>query len=207
MCSANDDLLQRAIASDRDALAALLEQHAPAVRRSLRNAIPRRWRALLSVDDVLQQTYADAFLHIGHFDPAGPASFATWLGTLAQRNVLDALRMLQAEKRGGGRPPAEFASPADSVTALYELLSGTTSTPSRRLARQEACNELERALRQLPAAQQQAVRLYDLEGLPVAEIAGRLGRSVGAVYMLRARAHQQLREQMGASGKYFGDSA
>src|SRR5436190_709453 len=98
MAETDADLLPRAVAGDREALAALLERHGPAVRVRLRNAIPVRWQSVLSIDDVLQQTYADAFLDIERFDPAGSATFATWLKTLANRNLIDAIRALEAEK-------------------------------------------------------------------------------------------------------------
>jgi DNA-directed RNA polymerase specialized sigma24 family protein len=42
--------------------------------------------------------------------------------------------------------------------------------------------------------------MFDLEGRPVQQIASALQRSEGAVYMLRARAHDRLREILGFSG-------
>src|SRR5262245_5125878 len=205
MSSAENDLLQRAVSGDHDALKALLDRHAPAVRRSVSRGIPRPWRALLSADDVLQQTYADAFRDIGRFDPGGVASFATWLVTIAKRNLKDAVRMLTAAKRGGDAPA--MALPADGLTALYDRLTWIDSTPSRHVARQEICAALERALRRLPAIQEQVIRLHDLEGQPIPDVAAQLGRSPGAVYMLRARAHQNLREFLAVSRSFWGQSA
>jgi DNA-directed RNA polymerase specialized sigma24 family protein len=48
--------------------------------------------------------------------------------------------------------------------------------------------------------------MYDLEGRPVQEVAQALGRSPGAVYMLRARAHRRLSEIMGTASRYVTDS-
>ena len=60
---------------------------------------------------------------------------------------------------------------------------------------------LNAALNTLPADYRTAVRLYDLEGRPVAEVAGTMGRSAGAVHMLRARAHERLRAFLGTPSK------
>ncbi len=48
--------------------------------------------------------------------------------------------------------------------------------------------------------------MYDLEGRSVEDVAGALGRTPGAAYMLRARAHRWLREILGRSSDFFGNS-
>ena len=203
MGSSGEDLLGEAVRGNGHALAQLLEEHTPAIRGRLTGKIPRRWQSVLSVDDVLQQTYTDAFLYVGRFDPAGKASFSTWLTSLARYNLADALKMLEAEKRGGGRRRVSPESRQDSFVALYELVSATGTTPSRHVARGEACEALEEAIQHLPEAHRQVVKMYDLEGRPVAEVAAALRRSPGAVYMIRARAHRRLGEVMGSESKYF----
>ncbi len=77
------------------------------------------------------------------------------------------------------------------------------TTPSRHAARGEAHTALERAIAQLPEAYERVVRMYDLECRPAEEVAEALQRSVGAVFMLRARAHERLHEVMGDTSKYF----
>ena len=51
------------------------------------------------------------------------------------------------------------------------------------------------------------IRLYDLEGRPIAEVAAEMGRSSGAVHMLRARAHDRLRELLGPESAFFTNPA
>jgi RNA polymerase sigma-70 factor (ECF subfamily) len=188
---------------DRQTLPQLLERHGPVVRQRLAAQIPRCWQSVLSVDDVMQQTYTDAFLDIDRFVPHGEDSFAGWLASLARCNLVDALRMLEADKRGPERRRSESRVGEDSVTALCELLDSPSATPSRQAARDEARTALERAIRQLPDAYRLVVQMYDLENRPVEEVARALGRSPGAVYMVRARAHRRLRELMGATSRYF----
>ena len=59
----------------------------------------------------------------------------------------------------------------------------------------------------LPEDYGRVVRLYDLQGLPIADVSRQLGRSSGAVHMLRARAHDQLRVLLGPETGWFGSSA
>ena len=93
-----------------------------------------------------------------------------------------------------------------SFVALYEQLAGSGSTPSRHLARREAETAMKEAIARLPEVYARVVRLVDLEDRPVRDVARELGRSIGAVYMLRTRAHERLRRLMGTAGRFFSDS-
>ena len=124
------------------------------------------------------------------------SSFTSWLATLARNNLLDVVRMLEAEKRGGGRLRVPLGIEESSMILLDELLAGTSVTPSRDLSQKESLLLLERALEKLPQLYQQVVRLYDLEEKPVEEVARALEKSPGAVYMMRSRAHRRLRETL-----------
>jgi RNA polymerase sigma-70 factor, ECF subfamily len=201
-----EDLLVRARTGDGEALTVLLERFGPEARRRITGRIPRRWRSVLSEDDVMQQTYVDAFRGIGRFAPQGAGSFLAWLTAVAKRNLLDALKMLEARKRDGGRRLGS-ALHDDSRVDLFELLGGTTSAPSRKAARQEAVSVMKRAIESLPDAYRQVVEMYDLEQCPVAEVSEALRRSPGAVYMLRARAHRLLTEFMGTASHYLSGSS
>jgi len=199
-------LLERAAAGDQDALAELLQRHGPLVRTGIAHEIPARWQSVLAADDVMQQTYVDAFRDIVRFDPAAGGTFAAWLATLARRNLLDALRMLQADKRGGNRQRVEARNPDDSLIALCDALSPSSSTPSGHVAWEEASQALRLAVEGLPPIQRQVVSMYDLEGRPVQEVAAAVQRSPGAVFMVRARAHRRLRDMLGSPGLYFSGS-
>lgn len=205
MC--DQSLLSSAVEGDSAALGALLKQCAPALRLSLSSEIPRRWRSVLSEDDVMQQTYADAIRDISKFDTQRDGSFSRWMAHLAKCNLRDALRMLKAEKRGGNRRRIEFTGDASSHVDFADMLAGPGHTPSRLVVADEIQSALERALGELPDAYEQVVRMYDLTRTPVVDIAKAIGRSPGAVYMLRARAHDWLREVLGSSTNFFVDSA
>jgi RNA polymerase sigma-70 factor (ECF subfamily) len=199
-------LVQRAKRGDRSAMALLLERHAPALRRGLAGRIPARLRSVLSEDDVMQQSHLDAALGIDRFEDRGPGAFPAWMGAIARFNLLDAISMLEAEKRGGGRVRLDVGHAGDSHTQLYERLGTASHTPSRVVARDEARSALERALETLPVPYRRVVDMYDLQGRPIEDVAAELGRSPGAVYMLRARAHDRLKEQLGSASRYMSDA-
>ncbi len=165
--------------------------------------MPRRWQAVLSQDDVLQQMYTDAFLHIDKFEARNGASFAAWLCTIADHNLANAVQMLEAEKRGGNHHPVTLRSRDESLSQLYERVASTKSTPSRQLARDEQRRALEQAIAKLPQRYRQVVQLFDLEGRSAAEIAAQLGCSRGAVYMIRARALRFLGELLGSASDFL----
>ncbi|MFO0872944.1 MAG: sigma-70 family RNA polymerase sigma factor [Phycisphaerales bacterium] len=197
-------LSQRAASGDAEAFTALAAAAVPAMRRWVGEAIPARWRALVGEDDVIQQACADALLAIGTFTHRGEGSFGAWLGTLARHNLLNTIRMLEADKRGGRA--RRVTSPDESRDALIDTIAPDLSTPSRAVARSEARAALEAAIAGLPQPYRRVVEAYDLSGLDIASVARELGRSVGATFMLRARAHRVLAAAMGSGGAYLSGS-
>lgn len=189
--------IRKAIAGDADALTSLLRQFGPEVERSLQ--INSVWQTMLEPADVMQVTYLEAFLRIGAFDPDRADSFVAWLRRVAQNNLKDAIRGLERQKQPQPRDRIKPPKFEDSLVGLYEMLEAGTSSPSRQVRRQEACSLLESSIRLLPDRYAEVVRRYDLECQPIGDVANALGKSPGAVHMLRARAHDRLREQLGSA--------
>ncbi len=209
MGDTTDDLLGQAVRGDREALAALLSRNGPAARLAITDRIPERWRSLLSEDDILQQTYADAFVKISGFTSESESSFSRWLATIAERNLQDAIRMLEAEKRGGKtRHRISTGREDDSHFDLFtQVLAASGASPSAHVGRSEAVEAMKRALREVPEAYARVITLYDLEARPIEEVCQVLNRSQGAVFMLRIRAHHRLHEIMGRTSKFFSSSS
>jgi RNA polymerase sigma factor (sigma-70 family) len=199
-----DSLLRRALGGDQTALADLFTRDGVVARRALYDAVPTKYQSVLSLDDVMQQAYAEAVVSLPRFEDRGQGSFAAWLTQLARCTLMDALRMLEADKRGGGRHRVEAqGSPENSCANLFDMLCQTMGTPSRHAARHEAAAAVLAAIDQLSPQQKQVVEMYDLQGKPAAEVAAAMGRSEGAVYLLRVRAHRRLAEAMGAPANYL----
>lgn len=203
MTSSDDPLLAGAQRGDAQALAELLERHAPIVRSRLAGAIPSRFQALISLDDVMQEAFTDAFVSIKRFQPEGEGAFAAWLTTLARHNLLDAIKMLETDKRGGKRRQLVGPAAEESFADLFEILASSITSPSANVAGREARDALREAVARLPANYRTVVEQYDLEGRAVQEVAIELKRSPGAIYMMRSRAHRLLAESMGAASQYL----
>ena len=192
------EALARARAGDLEALAELLERHGAELGGRLAARIPAAHRAVLDPEDVLQVTYLEAFLRIADF--RGEASaFAGWLGAIAENNLCDGLRELGRAKR----PDSGRRMAGDAALALFEALGSGATSPTRAAARGEAQARLHAALAELPRDYARVVALIDLEGRSVEEAASELARSRGAVHMLRLRAHERLRERLGAAERYL----
>ena len=198
-----DELLQQACDGDEKALGDLLKLHTAELRRIVAGKLSTKWQSLLSEEDILQETFTDAFLDIHQFKPGSDSVFLAWLTTLATRNLLDAIRMLEADKRGGRVSRITPRASDESYAALMEELEGTATTPSGHAARDEAKTALDRAIAQLPDHYRRVIRMYDLEERPLAEVAEAMKRTLGATSIMRHRALRMLGEIMGAASQYL----
>ena len=205
MGSGEENLIDAAVAGDGIALTELLRRYGPDVRQRLH--VSQVWRAALDPADVMQVTYLEAFLRIQQLRARTPQGFLAWLTQLATNNLRDAIKGLERQKRPDPRRRAVSPASDDSYTALLDAVGSPTRTASQIMMRGEAQRLLQAALARLPESYRRVIQLYDLEGQPVGDVATALGRTPGAVYMLRARAHECLRELLGSQSKYFTDSA
>ena len=158
---------------------------------------------MLAAEDVMQDTYLEAFRDLPRFDPRGERSFGAWLLTAAKRNLLDTVRTLEADKRGHGRRPIAMNSAEDALFALYQHLTRSPSSPSRQVAREEACAALRQAIERLPAKYRIGVQLYHLDGCSIDDVARAMRCTPGAAYMLLRRARERLNELLGTYSRYF----
>lgn len=125
-------------------------------------------------EDVTQTTFLNAYRALLRGErPRAPGS---WLRTIAHNLCLQHFR--QAARRA---PEVELE--ADAV----DLVSDEPGV---------GVDDLVRALRQIPAKQRAALVMRELEGRPLAEIAGVLAVTPSAVETLLFRARRSMREQL-----------
>lgn len=206
MSKESSELIRQAVGGNADSLRALLEQFGNQVWHEIRSQIGRPWQASVDPDDVMQVTYVEAFLRIGTFASSETPAFVAWLRRIAENNLRDAIKELDRKKRPSPMRQVRAPNSDESRIALLEQLGVESTTPSRHAARSEARLTLDDALDRLPPHYSAVVRMYDLEGLEIADVAQRVGRSPAAVHMLRARAHDHLRSLLGAAGNFFSDA-
>lgn len=187
-----DPLVTAAMQGDPSALEQLLRELTPQLTKSVR--IEPRWNRSLSVDDVLQVTYLEAFLRIKTLQKATRQSFAAWLKRIADNNLIDAVRGLERKKRPDANHRITQGPAGQSSRTLLLAVAGDQQTAGGQAAMAEQVENLHRAIARLPKSYREVVQSYELDERPIEEIAENLGRSTAAVYMLRSRALDRLRE-------------
>lgn len=201
-----DPRIVKSVAGDQGALSELLvEQHDRIVARLKRN-VPKDLRATFDLEDVLQETFADAFRGIGTFEPRSDRAFVNWLTAIAKHRLQDAIRGVRRKKRGGGlgRVDEEVVSKTGSMMGLLQQVAADQSTPSSKVARREALAVMQVHLASLPEKYRQVIELRHLQELSREQIAERIGLTEDAVRGLLERAMTKLRDAMGNSSLYFG---
>jgi len=197
------DLIQQAKQRDETALRALLLRHGPRVREQIAQGIGDHWQSVLDADDVMQVTYLEAFLQLEQLRAGDEKAFAVWLRRIADHNLRDAIKALTQQKRPQPERRVDRVAASDSAAVLLEQLGTGSSTASRYATREEGLSLLRDALAALPRDYRSVVELYDLQERPAGEVAKQMARSTGAVFMLRARAHQWLRRLLGSPSRFF----
>jgi DNA-directed RNA polymerase specialized sigma24 family protein len=79
-------LVVKAVAGDTESLERLLYQHFSPLAGHLGRKIPQWAQSLVSVDDIVQQTFVHVFRDIGRFQPRDDGSLAAWLKSIAMSN-------------------------------------------------------------------------------------------------------------------------
>lgn len=164
---------------DRDRFSILMRRHN---RRLFRVA-----RAILGNDaeaqDVVQQSYVNAYAHLGQF--AASAAFSTWLTRIA---INEALARLRCAMRTRGFSP--------DAPGLEWCAASLPPTPEDDVSRRELALLLEAAIDRLPRPCRIALVLREMEGLSTGEIAVCLGISEEAVRTRLHRTRALLREEL-----------
>lgn len=180
------ELAARARAGDRKAFERLFGIFRERLERAVTARLGAELRAAMQTEDILQETALRALRSIGHFEWREEDSFLRWLLGIAEHILRD-----QADKqrlrRAGPLPPDQQA---------------TTASPSAASRREERLVRLEKALGVLPEEQREVILLARIDGLPVAEIARRLGLTPNAVSQRLWRALRKLRDEFGDTESY-----
>lgn len=181
----------------------LLRMH-PRLAARVERRLPPDVRSVCAPEDILQDTYGDAFRNVDQFtvrDGQDPGeAFFRWLAAISDHRVVDAVRALRAAKRGGAGHAGPNAPARSSLAPIFELLAIDSHTPSRDARAHELEDALRGAIAGLYPAYREALELRYLKGLSPAEVAARLGRTEAAVHKLCGRALGALREVLVEGG-------
>jgi RNA polymerase sigma factor (sigma-70 family) len=171
------DLRARFRQGDPDAVRSVYRSHGRLVYAVAYRVLGDRGLA----EEATQQTFVKAWRAAQTFDER--RELGPWLAAIARRVAIDVYR----------REAVRSADPLDSVPAGDPAL---VATPQSAEAVYDVW-EVREAVAQLPADEQEVVRLQHLDGFTHTQIAERLGVAVGTVKSRSFRAHKRLAAQLG----------
>jgi RNA polymerase sigma-70 factor (ECF subfamily) len=178
-------LVAAAQSGDAHAFEVLVERHQSRVR-----AVAWRFtRVQEDTEDIAQQTFQKAFLHLKQFE--GNSSFSTWLTRIAINESLMWLR----KKRASREVPIE-ESGAENETSLPLDPPDPGPSPEDRYSQREWKQILSRAINELSPTIRTAIELRDLGELSTGETAGIMRVSVGALKARLFHGRKKLRVKL-----------
>lgn len=176
-------LLQRMARGDREAFGALYDRFS----RPLFSTALQILRDSAEAEDVTQEVFLTLWEKAAEFSDRRGSAFA-WAVTLTRNRAIDRIRM----RRRRGELLAQ-AAPDD----LSALVSDALPDSADHLSAKEHASGVRAAVAELPAEQQEALRLAFFSGLTQQEIAAHLQQPLGTIKARIRRGLMKLREKLG----------
>ena len=200
-----NSLIDEAVAGDGAALERLLLDHYVPLSNYISTRLPDSIQATIGVEDIVQQTFTRVFQSIANYEPREEATFLTWLKSIADNRIRDAIRAQVRKKRGGDYRRLEplNCSKGARATELIDFFFADEHTPSRSLARREAIQAIQIGLAGLPEEHRRAVQLHYFEGLSLEKTAEQMNRTPGSVRGLLQRAKKKMSEALVRASLYL----
>ena len=190
MIKPNEPKAVRDISSE---LQSILERHGDMILGYLARKLPKDVNDFIDPQDILQDTFFEAFQRMGEFTTLSDAATSQWLLTIARHRLINLVRAKRRLKRAGGRQRIQDDS---DVICVLEELALYTRTPSQSAMRHEIAALVQRSINVIQSPLREAIQLRYLDGLSSKESAMRMGRSEKAFFMLCKRGRDALREKL-----------
>jgi RNA polymerase sigma-70 factor (ECF subfamily) len=162
--------------------------------------ISRRLQGKADAGDLVQETFLEAHRHFGVFRGQTDAELSAWLrGILAGVIANHVRRYIHTKSRDARLERDLVVELGDTSDVLERGIVANVSSPSQEVIRREDSLQLARALDLLPPHYREVVLRRHIEGLPFAQVAEQMGRTVESVEKLWVRALARLRYLLGDS--------
>jgi len=195
----DEALVRRARNGDDAAFRLLVERRLPSLTSRVRRRLPGLLRRKVSESDVVQAAFFTAYQKLDGFEDRGEGSFGRWLGEIAEFKVRDALkRYRDTAKRAIDQEVTGSRSGGPNAPASRE------PSPSAVAIAGELAARVSEAMENLPGHYRRVLRLVRDEGLALAEVGARMGRSPKAVSKLYGRAVAMLTDLVFRTGTQGG---
>ncbi len=162
----NPAVLQRCLSNDPEAYDAILSHY----NRRIFNTAYRILGEEASAEDALQETLLNVYRGISKF--RGDSKISTWISRITINVCLGMLRKTKNRQFVGLEEESARSLPAEA-TRFTDPLTHTSSAELKSLVRD--------AFRRMSSKQEVVVRLHDMEGYTIQEIAKKIGCPVGTV--------------------------
>jgi RNA polymerase sigma-70 factor (subfamily 1) len=172
------ELISEAQKGNQDALNNLVSRYLGKVRTAVRYRLGPKLRAKVESWDLVQSVMLEAVGDLNEFKPKGHSSFLNWLNTLVERKIRDKIDYFKAGKRDMDR---EVPLPESSV----ELRPKPKAPVGPR--EREEMDLVERALDGLSPVYRDILVQVKFEGIPVPDVASKLGRTEASVRKIVTR--------------------
>ena len=177
----------------------LLEKARTGSTDSFGELIQRHWHKCVDVgcyylrnqsdaEDVAQTAILKAYEHLDQYQ--GEAEFSTWLSRIVANECLMLIRL---------RRRARFVyldDPPSEAKTVPVQLAGSEPDPEGALGLAQLRAALAFEVRHIPSLMRNVVLLRDIQGLPMTDVACKLGISVSAAKSRLVRARGELRSRM-----------
>ena len=177
-------LVELARRRDHEAFGELIRRH----RRRCMDVACSYLRNPFDAEDQVQIAFLKAYEHLDQLQ--GYAKFSVWLARIVETACLMALR---------SRRKAHFVSLDEMLSnaAPRRLqLPATGPDPEGDYARRQLTQTLEAEVRRIPLPMRNVMLLRDIKGLPMTDVAARLGITVPAAKSRLVRARTEMRSRL-----------
>lgn len=181
-----ENLVQKAQNGDRDAFDGLGESYRVRVEHFVKTRLGVLLRQQVEVDDIVQETFLQAFKSIGRFRWRGEDSFVRWLNGIAEHVILKLADGLKRHQK----------------LYLDNEAGSSHGSPGKAAQREERFDRLRKALDGLSPDQREAILLSRIDGLRIKEIADRMNRTPNAVLLLISRGLSKLKDIFGETESF-----
>ena len=183
--AADEELVAAARRGDELAFETLVRRH----QRKVFALAFRYTGAREDAEDVVQQTFEKAFVHLQEF--AGKSSFSTWLMAVAINQAL----MLLRRRRALREVPIDDSSGHAEIAPVLEP-ADPSPDPEVIYSQREGERILCAAMGKLRPGMRRAIELRDLRELSTRETARQMGLSTGALKARLFHARKKLRQAL-----------
>jgi len=181
----DSEIVRRVRGGDRALFEVLMRRHNQRIYRAARAIVKDE----TEVEDVMQQAYINAFLHLHQFEER--AEFSTWLTRIALNEAFARRQKLRTIESITANVDADRG-------AFMDTIRSPQPDPERQAYAQELRRVLEDAVDELPETYRAVFMLRDVEGLSTSETSAGLGLGEEAVKTRLHRARAMIRRAVSA---------